>query len=246
MSLQFNDTSTYKGLVQMYEKETGRERGEISDNDDNLKEFAADVNVAFDDFLSLALPASGTWQLDDSNHIKYSTITTNLNASQRDYTFTEDEQGNLILDIYKVMIADESGVFRAIDPVDMQSENNTSTFFDGNNSTGAPSRYDKTANGILLDLIPSYSYTKGLKVFINREGSYFVYNDTTKMPGVDGRLHKWFYIKPSAEYARINSLDNSADLQREVAKLELLIGEIYGKRQRDVRPRMTPGYQNNK
>src|SRR3990167_11282297 len=103
MSIQFNQTaSPYRGLVQFYEKEIGANRADVSGTAEKLAQFTSDVNQALDDFWAIAIPASGTWQLDDSNQTDYPIITTNLVASQRDYSFTTDGSSNLILDIYRV------------------------------------------------------------------------------------------------------------------------------------------------
>lgn len=254
MSLVFSDTTNYKGLVQFYEKELGFQRGDISGDTNKLKEYTADANIAFDDFLTIALPSSGTWQYDDSNHTDYPIITTDLVAYQRDYSFTSDELSNLILDIYKVYIADSSGDFTEIKPVDVQSEQDTLSFADGNNTTGEPIRYDKTANGIFLDPIPNYNATGGLKMYINREPSYFTYTDTTKKPGVPGLFHKYFYLKPAMEYARRNNLANLSRIESEVLKLEGnpslgvvgTIGEYFANRNRDERKRLIASNESNK
>ena len=37
MSATFNDTTNYKGLVQLYEREIGANRGDISGSTDRLK-----------------------------------------------------------------------------------------------------------------------------------------------------------------------------------------------------------------
>lgn len=252
MSIQFNDTTNYKGLVQLYEKEVGFNRGDVSGNTDRLKEFTADVNVAWDDFLSIAFGPDGTWQFDDSNHTDYPFITTNLVSGQRDYTFTTDSSSNIILDIYRVMVKTSStGDYQEIYPVDQNtpdylSNESTTSFIDGRNQTGVPTRYDKIANGIQLDLIPSFDATAGLKVFINREPSYFVYTNITKKPGVSGNLHKWFFIKPAHDYARRNSLPQLPRLELEVAKFENVIKSSFRRRQRDVPSRLIAFRENNK
>lgn len=252
MSIQFNDTSTYKGLVQLYEKEVGFNRSDVSGNTDRLKEFTADVNIAWDDFLSIAFGPDGTWQLDDSNHTDYPFITTNLVSGQRDYTFTTDGSSNIILDIYRVMCkTSSSGSYQEIYPVDQNTPNylsneDTTTFIDGQSTTGVPSRYDKVANGIQLDLIPSYNATSGLKMFINREPSYFAYTDTTKKPGCSGNLHKWFYIKPAHDFARRHTLAQLPRLEVEVAKLENVIKDSFRRRQRDTPKRLISFIENNK
>jgi len=248
MSIQFSDTTYRKGLVQIFEKEILANYGDVSGNTDKLKDFTADANTALDRYMEIALKSSGKWQFDDSNHTDYPFIYTNLVSGQRDYTFTTDESGNLILDIYKVMVADNTGIYREILPVDQQELNNpqlnVDSFIDGQNSSGTPTRYDKTANGIFLDVIPNYNYTNGLKVFINREGSYFTYTDTTKMAGVAGTHHRYFAIKPAYDYARRHSLSNVQSLFNEVTMLEREIGEYYARRDRDKRKRFSPSVEN--
>lgn len=239
MSLQFNDTANLKGITQIYEKEIGADYGFISGNTSRLKGLTADVNLAFDEFLGLAFRSDGTWQFDDSNHSDYPIITTNIVSGQRDYNFTTDEQGNLILEIDKVLIADSSGTFREMKPVDAQSENDTNGFWDGTNPSGSPVAYDKTANGVFLNPIPNYNATNGLKVYINREASYFVYTDTTKKPGVPGIFHRYFAIRPAYDYARRNNLATLGSLSVELQRLEAGIKEHFAFRNADKRKRLT-------
>lgn len=252
MSIPFNDTSNYKGLVQFYEKEVGYTRGVVSDDTDLKKEFAAEVNLAFDDFLSIAFGPDGTWQFDDSNQTDLPFITTNLVSGQRGYSFTTDGSSNIILDIFRVMVKPSStGNYQEIYSVDQNTPNafnseDTTSFIDGVNATGIPTRYDKIANAILLDLIPNYNATSGLKLFINREPSYFVYTDTTKKPGVPGNLHSWFYLKPAYNYAKRHSSTNLPRIERDVELMKETIKQTFRRRQRDTVKRLIPVYQNNK
>lgn len=234
MSLAFNDTTSYKGIVQIYEKEIGVPRGTVSGDTDKLKELTADVNVALDDFVTLAIKSSGTWKWDDSNQTDYPVITTNLVSGQRDYSFTTDGGGNLILDIYKVFVANSAGVFVEMYPVDVETGTDVptvvagsgqlytslSSFTDGQNRTGIPTRYDKQSNALFLDPIPNYNYTNGLKMYVNREASYFVYTDTTKKPGIPGLFHRYLALKPALDYARRNELKNYQLIQAEVLRME--------------------------
>lgn len=258
MSLQFNDTTTYRGIVQEYEREIGANIGDISGNTTKLKEFTAMANLAFDDFFHIAFGASGTWQFDDTSTYesdgvterRYPIITTNLVSGQRDYTFSTDGQSNIILDVFKVLVADANGNFSEIKPVDQQTQNSQNNpvvnYLSGQNNQGTPNSYDKTGNGIFLDPIPSYNYTGGLKMLVNREPSYFVYTDTTKKPGIPGNLHKWFALKPALEYARRNNLTSFNRLYDAVTKMEKVIEETFARRQRDTKNRMLPNVENTK
>lgn len=249
MSLVFSDTSTKKGIIQELESELGFNDGEISGNTTLLKKFTASINQAFDDFTRIAIASSGLWEWDDSNQTDLPFITANLVGSptpQRDYSFTTDGSSNLILDIYKVLILPSATATTYVE-IEPANENDDVSFIDGSNTSGGiPSRYAKRANAILLDPMPNYNATAGLKVIINREASYFTSSDTTKKPGVPGILHKYFYLKPAAEYARRNSLANAQALALEVTKMEGIKGvagtieEYFTRRERDVRNVMTP------
>lgn len=247
MSLNFSDTTNKNGILQVIERKTKLGDGGITGNTQRLKEFTSEVNLAQDKFMSIAMKASAKWQYDDSNHTDYPIITTNLASGQRDYPFTTDEQGNIILDIYKVMVrTSATGQFVEIPAVDQQSDENMSSFYDGNNSSGIPTRYDKTGNGIFLDVIPNYNSTGGLKVFINREASRFVTTDTTKKPGFSGLFHKYLAVVPAYEYACTNQLANKNDLKQEMLELEQEIKEHYTARDRDTKKRLTANRENNR
>lgn len=241
MSIQFSDTTNYKGLVQFYEEEIGAETGYISGNSDRLKKFTARVNLALDRYFAIAIQASGRWQLDDSNHTDYPIITTDLIQGQRDYTLLTDESNNVILDVYKVLVKNTTtGQYDEIYPVDVQSDYNTQGFTDGRDTQGNVYRYDKTSNGIFLDQIPLNTVTGGLKIYINREASYFAYNQATKVPGFPYH-QEYFFLKPALENARRNNLATLPRLEKQILDLEGdvttgkvgYIAKAYGARSKD-------------
>lgn len=234
MSLQFSDTTNYRGLVQMYEREIGAQIGEVSSDAKRLKLFTADANLALDDYTALAIQVSGKWKMDDYNHSDYPEIYTDIVAGQRDYTFITDENGNIILDIYKVYYKD-GDAYKLLDTYDADSEKQASTFSDGQSATGTPSKYDKTTNAIRLDVLPTANVTDGLKVSINREANYFTSTDTTKKVGFPGVHHAYFYKKPAREYARRNRLDSYQQLDGDVQMMERQIKEYFDRRAKDER-----------
>ena len=199
-------------------------------------DLTADENLAIDRFLELAIRSSGKWQFDDSNHTDYPIIMTNIVSGQRDYAFTTDEGGNLILDIYKVMIKQSASddTYIEIFPVDQQSDPATDQFWNGDNVAGIPDRYDKTANGLFLgDGVPNYNATNGLKVFINREGSYFTTSDTTKKPGIPGLFHEFIALYPSYLYALRNGLKTVNNFRDEISDMEVRIRKYFRDRAKD-------------
>lgn len=243
MSLAFSNTTTKNGLIQLCERNCGFNDGEISGNSTLLARFTGDLNIALDKTLATIFEVGGTWQFDDSNHTDYPIITSTITSGQRDYPFTSDEQGNLILDVYKVLVADSSGDFRELIKYDQQSDAPFS-YWDGNNTTGLPVSYDKTANAIFLDPIPNYTRASSLKVYINREGSYFSTSDTTKKPGFAGLFHPYLALHASYNYCMRNQKAVKNDLKNEMLEMEQGIRNHYKAREKDV-PKVLRAVTNN-
>jgi hypothetical protein len=200
----------------------------------SLADRTADENLALDYILAKIFQVGGRWQFDDSNHTDYPIIMTDLKAGQRDYSFTTDEQGNLILDIYKVMVTNDGGIsYDEVYPVDMRADEGTNNLWDNKDVQGSIFRYSKTANGIFLDQLPSADVTNGLKVFINREGSHFTTADTTKKPGFAGSYHEYIGLRPAYRYATDHSMANAEVLKRDMMEMEEAIKKHYRDRSKD-------------
>lgn len=245
MSLVFSDPPGQGGIIQLIERNCAFNPGDISSNTVLLQQFTADINIALDKAWSLIIPASGSWELDDTNFNDYPIISTNLVSGQRDYSFTIDGSGNIILDIYRVTVANPTGVFAEIYPVNQEQTTaksgnavDTTSFIDGKNATGTPTRYDKTGNGIFLDVIPNYNSTNGLKVYINREASYFTSSATTKKPGFAGIFHEYLALRPSYQYSFRKNLANTGSLRAEMESMERAMQDYYSDRQKDVPRRL--------
>lgn len=237
MSLVFSDTTNKNGIIQHLERTLGFNDGDISGNTTRLAQFTSDVNLALDSAFTIIFKAGGTWNFDDSNHTDYPIVTTNLVASQQDYSFTSDSNSNLILEIQKVMAKTSTGDYQTLTPADQQ-ELGTDQDSYSLSTEGNPTHYDKTANGIFLRPIPSTNVTNGLKVYINREASYFTVSDTTKKPGIAGIFHKYLVIHAADNYSLINNLKNRQSLQEEKLLMERDISDWYGRRTRDEKPQM--------
>lgn len=210
-----------------------------------MSQWAASINLAIDRVFHIIFKADGKWQFDDSGHTTYPILTGNLVDGQRDYSFIQDSDGNLILDIQRVFIrTSATSPYYEIYPVDAQSdeEGKISSIVDGLNTEGQPYQYDKTATGLFLDPIPSANVTSGLKVYVSREGSYFATVatfDTTKKPGFAGIYHEYVVLEPCYRYARANNLQMKETLKRDVLEMEKQIIEFYSKRDFHDRPTMT-------
>lgn len=184
MSLQFNITaSPYNGLIQRCEINVYGEDalGRISGNTTLLGLWTTRLNQSKLKMEAWALEADGLWQHDDKSHTDLPTITTNIVADQREYTFDTDEEGNKILEILRVYYK-HGDVYELIEPIDETLEE---SIYDGQNVYGAPRAYGKKGNTIILDRMPENAITGGLKVETTREDTFFTTADTTKYGGYD-------------------------------------------------------------
>lgn len=241
MSLVISQTTTKKGILQMIEQTLGFPDAYITGDTTRQAQWLARVNLSIDKVFHIIFGADGKYNYDDSNHTTYPILTGNLVDGQRDYSFTTDADSNLVLDIHRVFVRMSStDPYYEIFPRDVQSdsEGEISGFIDGLNTEGRPQTYDKTATGIFIDPIPNANSTAGLKIYVNREGSYFTSSDVTaqtKIPGFAGLYHLYCVYEPAYQYAMANNLSNREVLDREVQRLELDITEYYSRRSRDER-----------
>lgn len=241
MSLAYSDTSGKDGILQRIETKLGFPDADITGNTTKLARFTGMVNLALDKVFHIIFKAAGTAQFDDNNHTAYPVVKFNLVANQRDYSFTQDADSNLILAFHKVAILPSSSATRyeEIDPFSEVDDWNNDVITETTNA-GVPSRYGKLATGLFLDPMPSYSATNGLKVYVDREASYFLTSDTTKKPGFAGLYHDYLVLAVCYDYALANTLKNRDVFKRDMLEMEKQITEHYSRREKDKRYVMTP------
>lgn len=249
MSLVFSNAAANSGIIEVLDRTLG-----TTDDSYPIAEKVSDINLALDALLALIFEAGGKWKFDDSNHTDYPIITCDIVQGQRDYSFTVDGSGNLILEIFKVFIKTQatgggSGIFQEIYPADPSSESGLQNFTNGLNVQATPFLYQKLGNGILLDPIPGYSQADSLKMYIDREAFYFTTADTTRKPGFASLFHEYLVLRPAYKYAQRNQLalaggvlrnGSLTGLLRDVSIMEKGISSYYGNRARDERQKMEP------
>lgn len=225
--MQFSDTTTRTGLLQLIEDLTGTQN--VSSYSTAVK--TRDVNLAFDEYQNLVKKVAGTWQADDSNHTKYPNMYGNLVSGQQDYSFSSDQQGNQVQDIYRVECKSPSGNWTLLNPVDEMRFTEAISAID--TQSGTPTEYWKTANGIFLKVKPNYSSSLGIRMFYTRSPNYFVSTDTTKVPGIPNGHHRYLAVKVSYWYWLPRDTAKANTFALEVQKLEKSIMSDIGGRIKD-------------
>lgn len=201
------------------------------------------VNNYLDTITGYAIGADRRFQFDDTNHTKLPIGTTDLTSGQSDYSFITDEQGNSILNLTRIDILDEDGLYRKLEPIDeSQIDIALDEYYKDN---AKPLAYDKIADNIIrLYPTPAVTVAAGLKFYFQRSASYFAATDTTKEPGVSPLLHRGFVIAAAYDGALALGLQNLQPLAVEQEKETMKMKQYFAIRNTDETAVMMPPYIN--
>lgn len=228
MSIAFSDTGTNTGIVQQV-----RKMMKVDASQWPTANIVASVNNWLDTVAGYAIGADKRFQWDDTNHSALPEGTTNLVASQSDYSFLTDQQGNSILTLIRIDIKDSDGNYRQLSLIDQDQIGVALPEF--LSTEGLPEYYDKIADNIIrLYPTPATSVTAGIKFYFQRSPSYFVAADTTKAPGVAPMLHRGFVIAAAYDGALTLGLPNLNALQLEKQTEEAKMVEYFTNRNNDM------------
>jgi len=236
--MQFSDNTNNTGIVQQV-----RSMMRVDATQWPTYQVVNSVNNYLDTITGYAIGADRRFQFDDSNHTKLPIGTTDLTATQSDYSFLTDEQGNSILNLLRIDILDDNGDWRKMTPIDEADINIALDEFEENN--GDPIYYDKIADNIIrLYPTPDTTVSAGLKFYFQRTPSYFAATDTTKEPGVSPLLHRGFVVNAAYDGAMTLGLQNlqalASERQEEYGKMT----QAFDNRNTDETAVMSPPYVN--
>ena len=234
----FSDSTYNQGIV-----EQTRALMRVDSTQWPTARIVASCNNWLDTITGYAIGADRRFQWDDTNHTKLPIGTTDLTATQSDYSFLTDEQGNSILNLTRIDILDADGLYRKLEPVDhAQIDIALDEWFKDDNK---PVYYDKIADNIIrLYPTPAVTVSAGLKFYFQRTASYFAASDTTKEPGVSPLLHRGFVIASAYDGALTLGLENIQPLAVELQREELKMKQTFANRNTDETAVMMPPYIN--
>ena len=191
-----------------------------------INDITRSINYYYDQAGALIMRNDNRWEFDDNNAQNLPIGVSNLIANQPDYEIAASE----VLKIIRVEIKDRQGSWKSLAPADLRSADGRS-LDERFGTSGDPISYAKMANSIILLPTPSYSSTNGLKIYLQRNLSYFLPTDTTKEPGFNRQFHRYLSMGAAIDYCLVNGLNNKlALLNREMAKMEQAIEEFYSSR----------------
>lgn len=234
MALVLSATSTRNGIIELIEDYTNTESSTTSSYPKLSK--TRDINLAFANYMRIAVRASGRWQVDDNNQTDYPIILMDLVANQSDYSFNYDGSTvpNQILDIHRVEILDNSDNPQLLKPIDQDDiESIALTAYE--DTAGTPNSYDKTSNALWLYPAPSYNKTGGLRIYASRTPVYFLGDgtDDDNKAGIPEMFHEYLALRPAYFYCLSKGLPQTKALKEMLDEKEKDIKAYYGTRQRD-------------
>lgn len=238
--MPFSETSTKTGLIQDCEQRLFGNYGEISGNPNKLYEFTARLNRSLDKAVTKILGIDGKWQFDDSNYTDIPIGTTSLVSGQDDYTLNVSH-----LEILGVSILDSDGNVKVLDPID-ELDREMKEKLEATTTTGTPTHYDKKGSSVILFPTPDYSRASGLTVRFQRGPSYFVYTDTTKVPGFASVFHPYISLDTCLSYGIDKQHPQVANWAASLADMEAEMKAFFGRRAKDEKRTLTPRVEETK
>jgi len=238
----FNDIVNNTGLIQNIETnlfgDTGF--GQISNNTQRLQLITNYINEGYSRFRNIVVKSDGRWQFDDNNYSDYPFAITNLVANQQDYQFAVN-----FLEIISIEVQNTGGVWYTLNEVSQRDYANdnvsmTQRFI----VPSQPYAFMRTANSIFLLPAPNFARTGALKVKYQRPPAYYLYTDTTKVPGFAETLHPYLVDYATWKYAMSHGMDIGKEFGNEVIRYEQVeIPEFYSDREKDNVKRFYPKYK---
>lgn len=244
--MKFSDTQDNQGIIQSCESWVfGDNYGQISDNSDRLDTFTRLTNRALDNVTNKILNADARWEYDDYN---YGTSdkpvgTTDYVDGQRDYQKSASH-----MRVLRIEAKDSNGDYRQLETIDQEDVDQALSEFE--EEDGVPKFVDPNNNDFTLYPAPSSEDVdtsddnNGLKVYFQREPSYFSSSDTTKEPGFAKTFHQLVPMWASYLYMQQNQMfEKAKGLREEIQRMERQLQDFYNQRGELDKPQLTSMYK---
>lgn len=236
--MQFNEHATNDDIVSDVKWWlTGSYAGTI---DFHINDITRSANRELDDVVSLILRSDSRWQFDDSNFTTLPIGTADLMPDQQDYELSGAE----FLSVSEVSVLNVDGDWVVLKPLD-RNKGKAQRLIDLEATSGMPEFYDKIGNSIMLYPLPSASDvvtgtdTGGIRVVVERPGSYFIPTDTTKAPGFAPTFHRIISLGIAMDYCVVHGLHNKlVTLENKKNQMKMEMVEHYTRRSKDEQPRL--------
>lgn len=190
------------------------------------------INKANYDVTSDILKYQSNWEFDDTNETDFPIATTNLVASQQDYSLPTS-----LVKLVRVEVKDSAGNYQRVHQFDETQVEQALTEFQ--KTDGLPRHYREIGNSIELYPAPAsadVTLTAGLKCYYQRVIQDFTTSDAAVEPGFAKQFHPILSYATAYEYALINQLQVAPVLKNKLDEMRMALREYYSSRNREVKP----------
>ena len=204
-----------------------------------IEQKTRNVNRRYDEVVSLILQSDGRWKWDDTNQTAQPTIPINMTEQTTAVAIPD----TTYLTINRVEVLDVNGNWYKVQPFN-ESEIPYQGMTEFLKTPGRPLMYEKV--GGFLNLYPkpastNVTLTGGLKIYYQRNASYFAVSDTTKVPGFAAPFHRILSLGGAIDYAIANGLSQKINILAPlIQKMEQDLQTFYSTRSRDEKVRVIP------
>lgn len=221
----FNDTTNKNGMIQRFEFWTRQADGAVSGNATLLKIVTAAINSGFDSIMPLLLAFSDNLRWDDLNHTDKPVATIACVSGTSSYKITEDDNSLDILNITNVRIKTGASTtdYVDIERLSIDDPRVLDAISPNTNDSGIPNAFVEINN--VLHFTPKFNYSNstGIKIFFEREQSYFSSSDTTKEPGIPKPFHELPVLYAALDWNMVNRSKDTlfiTKIEQKIAKKE--------------------------
>lgn len=217
--MQFNDTTNKNGMIQRFEWWTRLPDGTVTGT--LLKQVTAAINDGFDVIVPLLLSNTDFLRWDDTNHTDRPIATVDIVSGQGDYTIAEDDNSLDILNMTRVRILQNAAGTEYQDLIKMLVNDRRAVDAMSPNPSvsGIPTHYLEQGNTLYFYPKFNYAADDGIKLFFEREPSYFADDDTTKEPGFPSTFHILPVLYAALDWVLINRSKDAATITRIEARI---------------------------
>jgi len=244
--MEFSNTTSKDGLIQTIEFFAGLSDGDISGDSTKLKRITGRINRAFDKVLPYVLSYTDHIRWDDANHSDKPVGTINLVSGQNTYVVSQDDNNLDILNLVGVRILRGASAtqYESIERITLDDWRAQLAISPNSADSGIPTGFVENENVLNLYPNPNYSATNGIKLFFEREPSYFVSSDTTKEPGIPKPFHELLALIAALDWVRVYNNTNTTlinGLREDIQKMKEDLSDMIEKRN-PTRRRITTPY----
>jgi len=196
--MQFSNTTTKNGIVQLTERLCKLGDGGITNDTTLFLQITGDLNQAYKKVSMALLRVDKYWKWDDTNYTDFPTASINLVASQRDYTLPAAVSGgnaSTLWKLNKVSVMGLDGKYRQLTLAAPDAYEDT--------NTGQPETYKLIGGSIRIIPLPvasAVTLTAGLQIEFQRSIIEYTTASTTVQPGFMDSYHDLLAYDASSTY----------------------------------------------